>query len=86
MPCAPVRDVAEVMGDPHMHERGMLEELDHVELGRVTLPNSPLRFHGAAKVPSRPNPQVGEHNRAVYCDWLGLSGSELDRLKQAGAI
>ena len=26
IPCSPVRDVSEVMHDPHMHERGMLEQ------------------------------------------------------------
>ena len=32
-PAAPVRDCPEVMHDPHMHERGMLEWVDHPELG-----------------------------------------------------
>ena len=34
IPCAPVRNAPEVMNDPHMHERGMLERIDHPELGR----------------------------------------------------
>src|SRR5439155_92347 len=33
IPCAPVRNAPEVMNDPHMHERGMLERIDHPELG-----------------------------------------------------
>ena len=32
VPCAPVRTPPEVMHDPHMHERGMLEEIEHPEL------------------------------------------------------
>jgi CoA:oxalate CoA-transferase len=35
LPCAPVRTLAEVMADPHMHARGMLNWIDHPELGRV---------------------------------------------------
>src|SRR5438045_1354961 len=35
IPLASVRDVGEVMHDPHMHERGMLEEIEHDEIGRV---------------------------------------------------
>src|SRR5271156_3421360 len=33
IPCAPVRTAPEIMRDPHRHERGMLEEIDHPELG-----------------------------------------------------
>ncbi len=86
VPCAPVRDIEEVMNDPHMHERGMLETVDHYDYGPVVLPNSPLRFHGAEKVPTRVNPKVGEHNEAVYGEWLGLSSAELTRLKETGVI
>jgi CoA:oxalate CoA-transferase len=44
IPCAPVGDVAEVMRDAHMHERGMLEWIDHDEIGPLVVPTSPLRF------------------------------------------
>jgi hypothetical protein len=47
IPCAPVRDVGEVMHDPHMHERRMLEWIDHDQIGRIVIPTSPLRFHDA---------------------------------------
>ena len=36
VPCAPVRTAPEVMHDPHMHERGMLDEIEHPELGPIT--------------------------------------------------
>ncbi|MDR3536066.1 MAG: CoA transferase [Acetobacteraceae bacterium] len=86
VPCAPVRDLEEVMNDPHMHGRGMLEVVDHYDYGPVVLPNSPLRFHGADTVPTRVSPHIGEHNAAVYGDWLGLSGADLARLRDEGAI
>ena len=34
IPLAPVREVDEVMQDRHMHERGMLEWIEHDEIGR----------------------------------------------------
>jgi CoA:oxalate CoA-transferase len=86
IPCAPVRDIAEVMNDPHMHGRGMLEWVDHPDLGRVVLPNSPLRLHGANKVPSVPSPRIGQHNDDIYGGWLGLSGAEMTDLRAAGVI
>jgi CoA:oxalate CoA-transferase len=86
VPCAPVRDIEEVMNDPHMHQRGMLEWVDHYEYGHVVLPNSPLRFHGADTVPTKQNPKVGEHNEAVYGELLGLTSGDLARLRDVGAI
>ena len=86
IPAAPVRNVAEIMSDPHMHGRGMLEHVDHPQLGRVVLPNSPLRLHGATKVPPTPSPKVGADNLSIYGDWLGLSAHEILGLQTEGVI
>jgi len=86
IPCAPVRDVSEVMHDPHMHERGMLEWIEHDEIGRIVVPTSPLRFHGAARVVTTPSPKLGEHNADIYCGWLGWSPDEIADLRQSGVI
>ncbi len=86
VPCAPVRDLKEVINDRHMHERGMLEDIDHPEFGRITVPTSPLRFHGADKVATTPSPKVGQHNGEVYGDWLGMTETEIAELKSDGAI
>ncbi|MBV8491888.1 MAG: CoA transferase [Alphaproteobacteria bacterium] len=86
VPCAPVRTAPEVMRDPHMHERGMLEDVEHPELGPITVPTTPLRLHGSAKPPLRPSPRIGEHNDEIYGGWLGLSAAELAVLKEEGVI
>ncbi|MGE5270660.1 MAG: CaiB/BaiF CoA transferase family protein [Thiohalocapsa sp.] len=86
IPLAPVRDVDEVMHDPHMHERGFLEDIVHDELGPVTVPNTPLRVHGADPVEALPSPKLGQHNEEVYGGWLGLSQAEIAGLKQDGLI
>src|SRR4029078_12901834 len=77
VPCAPVRTAPEVMHDRHMHERGMLVDIEHPELGAITVPTSPLRLHGLAKAPAGPSPLVGQHNAEIYGGWLGLSESEV---------
>ena len=86
IPCAPVRTVPEVMNDPHMHSRGMLERIDHPDLGNIVVPTTPLRLHGADKVPTIPSPTVGQHNDEIYGGWLGLSSDEIVNLKQQGVI
>jgi len=86
IPCAPVRTAPEVMNDPHMHGRGMLERFNHPELGEVVLPTTPLRLHGADKVATIASPSIGQHNDEVYGGWLGLTAAELTNLKQEGVI
>ncbi len=82
-PAAPVRNAVEVMNDPHMHQRGMLQRIDHPSLGPIVVPNSPLRLHGADPVDPVPSPRLGQHNDDVYGEWLGL---DVAALKRAGAI
>jgi CoA:oxalate CoA-transferase len=86
IPLAPVRDVDEVMHDRHMHERGMLEWIEHDELGRMVVPTTPLRIHGADKVETVPSPKLGQHNRDIYGGWLGLSAAEVADLERDGVI
>jgi crotonobetainyl-CoA:carnitine CoA-transferase CaiB-like acyl-CoA transferase len=86
VPSAPVRDVVEALHRPHLHERGALEWFEHPSLGRIALPQSPIRLHGAEPARGARNPSLGEHNREVYGDWLGLPEVEIDALARDGAI
>jgi crotonobetainyl-CoA:carnitine CoA-transferase CaiB-like acyl-CoA transferase len=74
------------MADKHMHERGMLEDIEHPELGPITVPTTPLRLHGLAKAATLPSPTIGQHNAEIYGAWLGLSAAELAALKEDGVI
>jgi crotonobetainyl-CoA:carnitine CoA-transferase CaiB-like acyl-CoA transferase len=86
IPLAPVREVDEVMHDTHMHQRGFLEEIDHDEIGQITVPTSPLRFHGADRRKTSPSPKLGQHNDEIYGGWLGLSAGEIAVFKADGVI
>jgi CoA:oxalate CoA-transferase len=86
VPCAPVRNAVDVMNDPHMHQRGMLQRIQHPSLGEIVVPNSPLRLHGADRVPPVPSPKLGEHNVEVYCGWLGIAETDMTALLADGVI
>ncbi len=86
IPVAAVRNAVEVMNDPHMHARGMLQRIDHPSLGLIIVPNSPLRLHGSDPVEPLPSPSLGQHNLEVYGEWLALGANGVDELKRAGAI
>jgi formyl-CoA transferase len=86
VPCAPVRNLTEVMNDENMHARGSLQWIDHPQLGRVALPHSPLVFEGTQRRPIEPSLPLGASNDAVFGEWLGHSEEELAAYKAEGVI
>jgi CoA:oxalate CoA-transferase len=86
VPCAPVRDLSEVMHDENMHARGSLQWIDHPDLGRVVLPHSPLLFEGTERRPIEPSLPLGASNDTVFRDWLGHSEEELSAYKAERVI
>src|SRR5580698_54398 len=86
VPCAPVRNAMEVMNDAHMHQRGMLQHVNHPSLGDVILPKSPLRLHGADRTEAVASPFLGQHNQEIYGDWLGLGAAGVAALQRDGTI
>lgn len=86
VPCAAVRTLSEVMSDENMHARGSLQWVDHPQMGRVVLPQSPLVFEGAPRRPIEPSLPLGASNDAIFGEWLGHSAEELAACKSEGAI
>ena len=80
VPCAPVRDLTEVMNDPNMHARGSLQWQDHPELGRIVVPHSPLRFAGVPLRTLTPSRKLGADTRAVLAERLEWSADKLGQL------
>lgn len=86
VPCAPVRQLLEVMVDENMHARGSLQWIDHPELGRVVLPHSPLCFEGVERRPIEPSLPLGTSNNDVYGGFLGHTEAELAAFRDEGVI
>jgi CoA:oxalate CoA-transferase len=86
VPCAPVRNLVEVMNDDNMHARGSLQSIDHPQLGRVALPHSPLVFEGTPRLPLEPSRPLGSSNDEIFGEWLGHCEQELSAWKREGVI
>ncbi len=85
VPSAPLRNVNEVLEDPHLRARGFLT--DHVtEAGTVALPNSPMRYAGAALRTLQPPPTLGQHNAEVLAELCGLDEAAISELRREGVI
>ena len=86
VPSASVRDVEEILGDSHMHNRGMLRDVKHRTLGDITLPNSPINVAFGDSREPRMDPELGASNEAVYGGLLGLCEDELSVLRTEKVI
>jgi len=84
--CGIVKELPEVMTDPHLHARGMLREIDDPRLGRITIWTSPLRMNAEASVPSSPAPSLGADTDEFLRTELGLSANEIAALRERKAI
>lgn len=86
VPCAPVRTLLEVVNDPHLHQRGSLQWIDHPEYGRIVVPSSPLRFDGQAHDGYRPSHALGADTAAILAERLQLGADEIAQLRERQAL
>ena len=85
VPAGAVFDTVELMNEPSLVERGIMQTIEHPTTGKVKMPAWPVRFDGSpAKV--KPSPLLGQHSAEVLSSWLGMSAGEVDGLKQDGIV
>ena len=86
VPCGPVNDMADLLGDPQVRARGMVRR-QPCGGESVAVPVSPLRHAGEApETCPRPAPDLGEHTEAVLRELLGLDADELGSMRRDGVI
>lgn len=86
IPCGPVNTIDAVTVDPQVIHRGMIAEIPHKRLGKWRVANTPFKLNGASSGPQGPSPDLGEHTEEVLQEILGLSRSDVARLKSLGII
>jgi len=72
---------------PEVVSRGLYEYVDQPVLGRVPIVGYPARFeHGPHRIHRTPAPTLGQHNREILEQVLGLSRAEVEVLEAAEII
>jgi crotonobetainyl-CoA:carnitine CoA-transferase CaiB-like acyl-CoA transferase len=86
VPCGSVRDVAEVLTDPHLEARRMIEVVEHAAAGSIRVLGVPIKLSETpGRVRTAP-PTLGQHTAAVLQRDLGLSEQDVERLRRSGVI
>ncbi len=86
VPAGPVLRGPDLLQDAHYKDRGTFVTVDHPQVGPKQYPGIPWKMSATPGVVRWPSPTLGQHNREVYGELLGLTGLEIDQLDQTGII
>lgn len=86
VPAGIVQNAKDLAQDPHLAERKFFVPLEHPVLGRTLHDSSPIRFTEDGTGSWKAAPQLGEDNRYVFRELLGLTEEEFLHYKEKGII
>jgi crotonobetainyl-CoA:carnitine CoA-transferase CaiB-like acyl-CoA transferase len=86
VPAGAVLKAGEVLADPHLAARNFWDVVDHPEVGPYRQVTTPWRLSKNPRQATSPAPGLGEHNRYVLGELLGLSAEEIAALEAQGII
>ena len=80
IPAGPIYDIPEAQADPHAQARGMVQELDHPQAGRVKALGNPVKLSRSPATLRSAAPLLGADTDAVLTG-IGLSSGEISALR-----
>jgi crotonobetainyl-CoA:carnitine CoA-transferase CaiB-like acyl-CoA transferase len=86
IPYSKVMGVDEVASSEQIRAREMLVDVEHPELGTVTLPGVPIKLSAAPGSIRKPPPLVGEDNDYIFGDVLGMTPEQILDLRERRVI
>ena len=86
VPAGVVQSAEDLAGDPHLRARDYFVELEHQVQGNKISESSPIKFTDSTTAGWRAAPLLGEDNRYVYIELLGLRESELSSYIERGVV
>ena len=86
VPCGSVREVAEVLQDAHLTAREMIETVEHATAGAVRVLGIPIKLSDTPGSIRTAPPALGQHTNHVLAGDCGLSETEIEELRAAGAV
>lgn len=86
LPCGPLNNIAQAAEHPQVVARRMLLDVEHPRIGRLKLPDTPVKLSRTPGGIKGPSPALGQDTYEVLSALLGLSAEQLDELAQASVI
>jgi crotonobetainyl-CoA:carnitine CoA-transferase CaiB-like acyl-CoA transferase len=85
IPAGPINSVSEILEDPQIHAREMVQQLIHPEYGPLKVLGIPIKLSETPGVVENAPPKFGEHNREVLAA-IGYDAEDIAGLIKGGTI
>jgi crotonobetainyl-CoA:carnitine CoA-transferase CaiB-like acyl-CoA transferase len=84
VPSNPIPEIEEVLEDPQLKFRGMIQELSHLMSGRTGINTAGCRVHFSEHAAGldAAAPYPGQHSEEIYPELRGVSQEEMAKLKE----
>jgi crotonobetainyl-CoA:carnitine CoA-transferase CaiB-like acyl-CoA transferase len=86
VPCGSVRSVDEVLNDPQLRAREMIQTLSHAVAGQVSVLGVPIKLSDTPGAVRKAPPTLGEQTDAVLMQDLDLDAAQVARLRANGVV
>ena len=85
IPAGATFDSGDVFNDPHLKQRGMVQEVEHPTRGRMEILGNPILVDGEF-TRLQPAPLLGADTADVLRAEIGMSDREIEALREAGVV
>ena len=82
----PSLSAEQLLADPHLAARGAFPATSDPDRGEQRAVAPPWRFSRTPTDPLRWTPELGQHNREVFCGLLGMDAAELSALQEGQIV
>ena len=85
VPAGPLYNMTEVVADPQVRHLGLVEELEHPEVGKLRFVGPSVNYHGLSKREVKPPPLLGEHTSAILAE-MGYVAADIAEMERQGIV
>ena len=85
VPCGEINNIDQVFASPQVEHLGLAKAMNSEIRGETQIVGQPIMMSNAESTVTRPTPNLGQHTDEVLSE-MGLSSSEIEELRQQGAI
>lgn len=86
VPCGSVRDIGEVIHDPQLTARQMIQSVQHPALGAISVLGVPIKLSDTPGAVTGAPPTLGQHTDQILRSDLGLNQRDIAELRDALVI
>ncbi len=86
VPAGPINDFAQVLNDPQIRHREVLQQVPHTLSGTMPFIGNPVKFSDTPVTYHRGPPLLGEHTAEVLRELLDMDDTAIAALQKQGVV